>query len=91
MAPIGVFPSGKLPVDKPLLDPGKLKKDSFNIRGNRLYYPGEGGLVHTFNFDATQLLWSFNHFQKEIPPYSNAILASSNDGYLYCFLEVSER
>jgi len=87
MAPCGVFPSAKIHVNKPVSKQGKLKKNAFNIRGDRLYYPGPGGLTHIFNRDATGLLWSVYSLREEIPPYCNTLLASSNDGYLYCFVE----
>jgi len=88
MAPCGIFPSRKIRVDKPVLKQGKLKKNTFNVHGDRLYYPGPGGLTHIFNSDATRLLWSVYSLQKEIPSYSNTLVASSNDGYIYCFVEI---
>ena len=86
MAPVGIYSPSKIPLNKPLLKTGKMKKNSFNVLNNRLYYPGDG-ITNIFNFEATELIWSFHSFCKDIPDHKNVILASSNDGYLYCFIE----
>ena len=88
MAPVGVFSPSELPVNNLHFKGSNLKKNSFARVKDMLFYPGEAGLTHVFNEDRTELLWSYQHFSSNpLSPYSNVMIASSNDGYLYCFLE----
>jgi len=89
MAPVGVFSTSKVPAGRSLLKPEGLKENSFNSIKDRLYYPGDSGLTHVFNSSATELIWSFYRFHKDKnpPPHRSVMIASSNDGYVYCFLE----
>jgi len=62
------------------------KENVFNIFNNRIYCPrNKEGFVEIYNFDFTKFLWSFKN--SCIYPHKSVLLVSSNNGYLYCFIE----
>lgn len=89
MAPLGVYSPQELSVERPSLKINNMKKNSFNLIKDRLYYRNDEGITNIFNSECNRHLWTLTDFSggHKAPEHSNVILASSNDGYLYCFLE----